>query len=102
MATTAEQESKCCPRCGEPLAGAELWVTLEPCAMCAGAIVQARIAKVMFGALDPRAGAVESHFRIFDAGCLNHRPKWQGGVLAEPSADMLVKFFRTRRSAPPG
>lgn len=82
------------------LVGAELWVTLEPCAMCAGAIVQARIAKVSFGALDPRAGAVESNFRIFNATCLNHRPLWTGGELAQASSALLRDFFRTRRPSP--
>lgn len=76
-----------------------LYVTLEPCAMCAGALVQARVSRVVFGAADLRAGAVASVFRVFDAAPLNHHPAWCGGVMAGESAALLREFFRARRNA---
>ncbi|NDY95273.1 tRNA adenosine(34) deaminase TadA [Wenzhouxiangella limi] len=79
------------------LPGATLYVTLEPCAMCAGAIVQARIARVVYGADDPRTGAARSVFRVLDSPALNHRCEVVSGVLAEESAAMLRAFFRARR-----
>ncbi|MGH8224742.1 MAG: tRNA adenosine(34) deaminase TadA [Gammaproteobacteria bacterium] len=80
------------------LPGATLYVTLEPCAMCAGAIVQARIARVVYAARDPRAGAVVSVFRLLDDARLNHRAELVEGVEAEASAELLKTFFRRRRS----
>lgn len=74
-----------------------LYVTLEPCAMCLGAMLQARIKNLIFGAWDPRAGAVRSVFQILDAPQLNHRIDWKGGVLAEESAALLRAFFQERR-----
>lgn len=74
-----------------------LYVTLEPCAMCAGAIIQARISRVVYGAYDPRAGAVTSVFQVFDEPCLNHRVEYQGGVLTERCSQQLKDFFRQRR-----
>lgn len=82
------------------LGGATLYVTLEPCAMCAGAIVHARIARMVYGADDPRAGAIASVFRLFDETRLNHRVAYQGGVCAEESAALLRAFFRSRRKRP--
>ena len=79
------------------LPGATLYVTLEPCAMCCGALVNARIASVVYGARDPKAGAVESLFRLLDDARLNHRVDAVGGVLAEASAALLRKFFDRRR-----
>lgn len=79
------------------LPGTTLYVTLEPCAMCAGAIVQARIARVVYGADDPRTGAARSVFRILDNPALNHRCEVVAGVLAEESGAMLRAFFRARR-----
>ena len=79
------------------LPGATLYVTLEPCAMCAGAIVAARIERVVFGAADPRAGACGSVMDVFSHEELNHHPACSGGVLAEASASMLRAFFRARR-----
>jgi len=79
------------------LPGAELYVTLEPCAMCAGAVIHARLARVVFGARDERAGAAGSVFDILGADRLNHRVEVQGGILAEECASMLRDFFRTRR-----
>ncbi|MBN2447226.1 MAG: nucleoside deaminase [Phycisphaerae bacterium] len=75
-----------------------LYVTLEPCAMCAGAIVLARIPRVVFGATDEKAGACGSLFRITEDPRLNHRAETIGGVLAEPAAELLREFFRYRRS----
>ncbi|HEX5314359.1 MAG TPA: tRNA adenosine(34) deaminase TadA [Gammaproteobacteria bacterium] len=79
------------------LPGATLYVTLEPCAMCTGAIVHARIARVVYGADDPRAGAVRSVFRLLDDARLNHRAECTGGIEAAASAALLQAFFRRRR-----
>jgi len=79
------------------LPGITLYVTLEPCTMCAGAMVHARVAQLVFAATEPRAGAVCSRCRLLDETWLNHRVDWQGGVLAEASSDLLVAFFRARR-----
>lgn len=79
------------------LAGCELYVTVEPCAMCLGAIVQARIARLVYGAADPKAGAVASTM-TFPFARLNHRPAIEGGVLAAASASLLRGFFRARRN----
>ncbi|MES1952065.1 cytosine/adenosine deaminase [Salinisphaera sp. S4-8] len=80
------------------LPGATLYVTLEPCAMCAGAIGHARIARVVYGADDFRAGAVHSIFNVFDEPRLNHRVAHVGGVLGDESAALLRAFFRARRA----
>jgi tRNA(adenine34) deaminase len=74
----------------------ELYVTIEPCAMCLGAIVQARVRRLVYGAPDPKAGAVSSTMR-FPFGRLNHRPEVLSGVLAAESAALLRDFFRARR-----
>jgi len=74
----------------------DLYVTVEPCAMCLGAIVQARVRRVVYGAPDPKAGAVSSTMR-FPFGRLNHRPEVLCGVLAGESAALLRDFFRARR-----
>ena len=79
------------------LSGATLYVTLEPCLMCAGAILQARIARVVFGAADPKGGAVVSLYRVFDDGRLNHTVTVTGGVLREACAEILSGFFREKR-----
>lgn len=75
-----------------------LYVTLEPCPMCAGAIVQARLPRVVYGALDPKAGAVESLYKLLADPRLNHRADVTGGVLAAESSSLLVDFFRRQRS----
>ena len=75
----------------------DLYVTLEPCIMCAGAIQQARIRRVFFGAVDPKAGGVASKARIFDLA-LNHHVSWEGGVLAEESGALLKDFFVSMRA----
>lgn len=74
----------------------ELYVTLEPCPMCAGAIINARIPRVVYGAADPKAGSVDSLVRLFDLG-YNHRPEVVSGVLEEACAGLLREFFRTLR-----
>jgi tRNA(adenine34) deaminase len=77
--------------------GSVLYVTLEPCAMCAGAIVLARVPRVVFGTLDPKAGAAGSVLNILAEPHLNHRPQVQSGLLAEDCADLLRAFFASRR-----
>jgi tRNA(adenine34) deaminase len=79
------------------LEGCTLYVTLEPCPMCAGAIVQSRVPRVVYGAIDPKAGAVESLYRLLADERLNHRPDVTGSVLAEPCGEILTSFFRSRR-----
>ena len=74
-----------------------MYVTLEPCAMCAGAIVLARIPRVVFGATDPKAGAAGSVLNVLDVPQLNHRPEIDGGLLAEEAAELLRAFFVPRR-----
>src|SRR5438876_793439 len=78
-------------------AGAVLYVTLEPCAMCAGAIVLARVPRVVFGCTDPKAGAAGSVLDVLAEPRLNWRPEVDGGLLAEESADLLRAFFAARR-----
>jgi tRNA(adenine34) deaminase len=75
----------------------ELFVTIEPCAMCAGAMVHARIKRLIYGADDPKAGAVHSVMKLLDHPQLNHRVEVRGGVLAGRSAEILQDFFRSRR-----
>ena len=79
------------------LAGTTLYVTLEPCVMCAGAIIQARISRVVFGADDPRRGGVFSLYRILDDKKLNHSVKITRGILEDECADILSRFFREKR-----
>jgi len=81
------------------LAGCSLYVTIEPCAMCAGAIVQARVQRVVFGTADPKAGAGGSVLPVLNHPKLNHRAEVRSGVLKEECASILREFFRHRRSA---
>src|SRR5689334_22001286 len=74
-----------------------LYVTLEPCAMCAGAVVLARVKRVVFGAADPKAGAAGSVLDVLGEPRLNHRPEVVGGLLADESAALLASFFAARR-----
>src|SRR6185369_13322059 len=87
----------CAAVCNYRLEGATLYTTLEPCVMCAGALVAARIAKVIFGARDLRFGGVRSKFRLADADVLNHRLAIQEGVLGAECAELMLKFFAERR-----
>ena len=74
-----------------------LYVTLEPCLMCVGAIVHARVARLVFGAFDPKSGAVNTCMQGFEAPGLNHRVETSGGVLAGECGEILKEFFRNRR-----
>jgi len=79
------------------LMGTTLYVTIEPCAMCAGAIVQARVSRVVYGADDPKGGAVRSCFEVLSHAKLNHQVEVTAGVMAEESAAILQEFFSERR-----
>ena len=79
------------------LTDADLYVTIEPCAMCAGAMIQARIRRLVYGADDPKAGAVRSCFSIFTHPQLNHRVEVAAGLLADEAAALLKGFFAARR-----
>jgi tRNA(adenine34) deaminase len=81
----------------ERLDGCELWVTLEPCAMCAGAIAHARIARLYYAASDPKGGAVEHGARVFEQDQCLHRPEVYAGIGEAQAAEMLQRFFRERR-----
>lgn len=87
----------CAATGGWRLSGASLYVTLEPCAMCMGAAVNARIRRVVFGAEDPRGGALVSNFGVGAGNELNHRVEFSGGVLGAECAEILESFFRTLR-----
>ncbi len=82
---------------GWRLTGTTLAVTLEPCTMCAGALVAARVSRVVFGAWEPKTGAVGSLWDVVRDRRLNHRPQVRGGVLADECSDLLDRFFGTRR-----
>lgn len=79
------------------LEGTVLYVTKEPCPMCAGAIINARVPMVHWGVSDPRRGGADSKFKILQNDCLNHRTAFQTGLLEEECKDVLVEFFRARR-----
>lgn len=89
--------SACAATGGWRLSDASLYVTLEPCAMCMGAAVNARIRRVVFGAEDPRGGALVSNFGVGAGNELNHRVEFSGGVLGAECAEILESFFRTLR-----
>ena len=89
-------EAACRALGGWRLPGVTLYVTMEPCAMCAGAIINARVARVVYGAPDKRFGAFGSLFDLNSFG-LNHRPEIVGGVLGEECAEMLSSYFRKKR-----
>ena len=79
------------------LNGCDLWVTLEPCAMCAGAIAHARIARLYYGASDPKGGAVENGPILFEQPTVHHRPEVYGGICADEAGKLLKAFFARRR-----
>nr|MDQ3803043.1 tRNA adenosine(34) deaminase TadA [Acidobacteriota bacterium] len=81
------------------LTGAIVYSTVEPCAMCAGALVQARVRRLVYGARDEKAGAVESVFRVCDASSLNHRMELTPGVLVEECRALMQEFFKARRKS---
>ena len=80
------------------LTGATLYVTLEPCAMCYGAIVHARISRLVFGAYDPKTGVCGSSSNLYEQACFNHSPQITGGVLEEECSLILKDFFKERRN----
>ena len=89
---------KACEKTGNyRLTGASLYVTLEPCLMCAGAILQARLARVIFGARDPKAGAVVSLYSILNDNRLNHQADVSEGILQEECGEILSRFFKEKR-----
>ena len=79
------------------LAGTTLYVTIEPCLMCAGALIHARVSRLVFGAPDPKGGAVVSLYGVLQDGRLNHRVEVTGGVLREACSEILSRFFREKR-----
>ena len=79
------------------LAGTTLYVTIEPCLMCAGALVHARVSRLVFGAADPKGGAAVSLYRVLEDARLNHRVEVAGGVLAAECGEVLSRFFREKR-----
>ena len=79
------------------LVNTTLYVTLEPCAMCVGAIIHARIERLVFGTPDSKRGAVCSAVQLIDADFFNHKVRWEGGILATPCAEVLQRFFRGKR-----
>jgi len=79
------------------LVGADLYVTLEPCAMCAGAIVHSRINRVYFGAHEPKSGAIESNLQLFGQACMNHKVQVTAGIKADQCAAVISEFFARRR-----
>jgi len=81
------------------LPGTTLYVTLEPCTMCSGLLIHSRIARLVYGASEPRAGAVASRSQVLDQPWMNHRIQVEGGVLAEECGALLSAFFRGRRKA---
>lgn len=81
------------------LPGTTLYVTLEPCLMCAGALVHARVDRVVFGAFDGKTGVIESVDSVWERPYHNHKIQWQGGVLEQACADLISSFFQKRRAA---
>ena len=79
------------------LPGTTLYVTLEPCTMCVGALVQARVKRIVYGAVEPKTGAIESAHCLFDEGGFNHKPEIKGGVLADQCSSLLSDFFKMKR-----
>ena len=79
------------------LKGCEIYVTLEPCMMCTGALVNSRIDKIIYGCEDPKGGALVSNIRLQDIKLLNHYPQIQGGVMEKECSDLLKKFFKNKR-----
>lgn len=80
------------------LPGCVLYVTIEPCTMCVGAIVHSRLSRVVYGAPEPRFGAIESSRRLLDEGAFNHRVEYLGGVASQQCGELMREFFKGRRS----
>ena len=79
------------------LDGLEIYVTIEPCSMCAGTILQARLKRVVYGSKDPKGGALESSLRLFDAKNINHHPEIVGGVLKDTCSSIMSNYFKGKR-----
>lgn len=79
------------------LTDCDLYVSIEPCTMCVGAMIHARIRRVVFGAKEPRAGALTSQLQLMDSGHFNHAIEWRGGVLEQQCGDLISQFFRGKR-----
>ena len=79
------------------LPGTTLYVTLEPCTMCVGALVQARVKRIVYGAVEPKTGAIESAHQLFDKGSYNHQPEITGAVLKDECSSLLSDFFEQKR-----
>ncbi len=82
------------------LPGTTIYVTIEPCVMCVGALVHARVRRLVYGAVEPRTGAIESAHRLFEEGEFNHRPAIESGVLDDECAVLMTEFFAARRVRP--
>ena len=85
--------------CNYRLPGCTLYVTLEPCTMCVGALVHARVKRLVYGATEPKSGAIESAQRLFETGRYNHQPIVEGGLLTGECSLLLSNFFETRRAS---
>ena len=79
------------------LEGATMYVTVEPCSMCAGALLQCRIGRIVYGASDPKGGAIESSLELFKAKNINHHPEILGGVLKEECSNLISSYFKSKR-----
>ena len=79
------------------LENATMYVTVEPCSMCAGALLQCRIARIVYGATDPKGGAIESSMKLFEAKNINHHPQILGGVLKEECSSIITNYFKSKR-----
>jgi len=79
------------------LEGCTIYVTVEPCSMCAGTLLQCRIGRIVYGAKDPKGGAIESSLELFNAKNINHHPKIMGGVLEKECSSIISKYFRAKR-----
>ena len=80
------------------LTGCDLYVTIEPCTMCVGAMIHARVRRIVFGAREPRAGALVSQLQLLDSNHYNHSIDWQGGVLEQDCSHLISEFFRRKRN----
>lgn len=90
--------AKACRKIGDwRLTGCDIYVTLEPCAMCAGALINARIDNIYFGAYDPKAGCCGTLYNLPEDRRFNHRPQVEGGILQEQCANLLSEYFKTKR-----
>lgn len=79
------------------LEGATIYVTIEPCSMCAGTLLQCRISRIVYGASDPKGGAIESSLELFNAKNINHHPEILGGVLKEECSQLISSYFKSKR-----